>query len=111
MSGPSGPGGGIDENSGTLTITNSTIAGNSAQGFGAGIQENQWRADGRQLHHRLQLRAQHRPSGFGGGMNITQGPVTLDNTIIALNTDGPGLGAPADNLFSEGNPVSSASAL
>ena len=43
-------------------------------------------------------------------MNITQGPATLDNTIIALNTDGPGLGGPADNLFSEGNPVSSASA-
>ena len=43
-------------------------------------------------------------------MDVTQGPVTLDNTIIALNTDGPGVGAAADNIYSEGNPVSAASA-
>ena len=109
MSGPSGPGGGIDENSGTLTITNSTIAGNSAQGFGAGIQEN----DGALTAVNCTIAYNVEPStesGFGGGMDVTQGPVTLDNTIIALNTDGPGPGARADNIFSEGNPVSPASA-
>jgi len=110
VSGPSGPGGGIDENAGTLTLTNSTIAGNTAPGFGAGVQENQGALTA--VNCTIAYNYEHfiNHSGFGGGMNITQGPVTLDNTIIALNTEGPGLGGPADNLYSEGNPVSSASA-
>ncbi|HEV3311517.1 MAG TPA: choice-of-anchor Q domain-containing protein, partial [Chloroflexota bacterium] len=108
--GSSAPGGGIDENSGTLTITNSTVAGNSAQGFGAGIQENTGALTAVNCTIAYNYEDSITEIAFGGGMNVTAGPVTLDNTIIALNTDGPSLGGPADNLFSEGNPVSSASA-
>ncbi len=112
VSGPGGPGGGIDENAGTmgtLTITNSTIAGNSAQGLGAGIQENTGALLAVNCTIAYNVETASGASGLGGGMDITQGPVTLDNTLIALNTDGPGLGAPADNLFSDGEEVSPAS--
>jgi len=110
VSEPGGPGGGIDENSGTLTITDSTIAGNSANGVGAGIQENEGALTAVNCTIAYNYEHSGTESGDGGGMDITQGPVTLYNTIIALNTDGPGLGGPADNIYSEGNPVSSASA-
>jgi hypothetical protein len=109
VSGASGPGGGIDENSGTLTITNGTVAGNSAQGVGAGIQENEGALTAVNCTIAYNIETASGASGMGGGMDITQGPVTLDNTLIALNTDGTGLAAPADNLFSEGEDVSSAS--
>ncbi|HKI19542.1 MAG TPA: choice-of-anchor Q domain-containing protein, partial [Isosphaeraceae bacterium] len=44
-------------------------------------------------------------------MDITDGTATLDNTIIALNTDGTGGDAPPDNLYLDGSgTVSPASA-
>ena len=105
-----GTGGGIDEESGTLTLTNSTIAGNSAQYVGAGIHEN----SGTLTAVNCTIAYNTEPSngdGFGGGMDITEGTATLDNTIIALNTDGTGPGAPADNLYLDGSgTVSAASA-
>jgi len=103
-------GGGIDENSGTVTLTNSTIAGNSAQNVGAGIQQQ----SGRLTAVNCTIAYNTEPSngdGFGGGVNMTNGTATLYNTIIALNTDGTGPGAPADNIYSDGEgTVSDASA-
>ena len=32
------------------------------------------------------------------GLNVSGGPAILDNTIVALNTDGRGSGAPADDI-------------
>ena len=50
-------------------------------------------------------------AGFGGGIDITDGTATLNNTIIALNTDGTTSNAPPDNLYLDGNgTVSMASA-
>ena len=105
-------------------------------GAGRRVVRKRGHAEGHQQYHRRQLgrvgRRRHRRksgtlqavnctfaynnepsqfSGFGGGMNITDGTATLDNTIIALNTDGTGPGAPADNIFLNGDGmVSSASA-
>ncbi|MFI5455752.1 MAG: beta strand repeat-containing protein [Isosphaerales bacterium] len=107
---PFGTGGGIDENAGTLTVTNSTIADNSAQHVGAGIHEN----NGTLTAVNCTIAYNTEPSagdGFGGGMDITKGTATLYNTIIALNTDGTGAVAPADNIYLDGSgTVSSASA-
>ena len=105
-----GAGGGLYENGGTVTVTDSTIAGNSAEWVGAGIDENA----GTLTAVNCTIAYNTEPSqssGFGGGMNITNGTATLDNTIIALNTDGTGPGAKVDNIFlNGGGMVSSASA-
>jgi predicted outer membrane repeat protein len=106
----SGPGGGLYENGGTLNITNSTVAGNSAANFGAGIDENAGTLEA----VNCTIADNTEPStgdGFGGGLNVDQGTATLDNTIIALNTDGTGASAAPDNLFLDGSgTVSPASA-
>ena len=105
-----GSGGALYEDGGTLTATNSTIAGNSAGGLGAGIDENA----GTLQAVNCTIADNTEPStgdGFGGGLNVDQGTATLDNTLIALNTDGTGPGAPPDNLYLDGSgTVSSASA-
>ncbi len=105
-----GPGGGLYENTGTLNITNSTVAGNSAGDVGAGIDENA----GTLTAVNCTIADNTEPStgdGLGGGLNVDQGTATLDNTIIALNSDGTGASAPPDNLFLDGSgTVSSASA-
>ncbi len=103
-------GGGIYATAGALTITDSTVADNSAVGVGAGIDE----ATGTLKAVNCTIADNNEPStgaGLGGGINIDQGTATLDNTIIALNTDGTGTGASPDNLFIDGSgTVSSASA-
>ncbi len=105
-----GAGGGLYEDGGTLKVADSTIAGNSAEWVGAGIDENA----GTLTAVNCTIAYNNEPSqfsGFGGGMNITDGTATLDNTIIALNTDGTGPGAQADNIFlNGGGMVSSVSA-
>ncbi len=105
-----GRGGGLYENGGTMTVTNSTIAGNSAEWVGAGIDENA----GTLTAVNCTIAYNNEPSqfsGYGGGMNITEGTATLDNTIIALTTDGTVPGAPSDNLYLDGSgTVSAASA-
>ena len=98
-----GAGGGLyEETGGTLAVTNSTIAGNSAEWVGAGIDENA----GTLTAVNCTIAYNNEPSqfsGFGGGMNITNGTASLDNTIIALNTDGTGPGAQPDNFYLDGS--------
>ncbi len=110
VTGSSGTGGGIDEDSGSLAVTDSTIAGNSAQYVGAGIHDN----NGTLTAVNCTIAYNTEPStgaGLGGGIDITQGSATLNNTIIALDTDGTGPGASPDNLCLDGGgTVSSASA-
>ncbi len=107
--GGAGAGGGVYENGGTLTVTNSTVAGNSAGGVGAGIGENA----GTLTAVNCTIAENTEPStgdGLGGGLNVG-GTATLDNTIIALNTDGTGPGAVPDDLKLAGSgTVSSSSA-
>ena len=111
VTGSFGAGGALYENGGTLTVTNSTIAGNSAGGVGAGIDENA----GTLTSVNSTIADNTEPSdgdGLGGGLNVDQGTATLNNTIIALNTDGAGPGATPDNLYVDGSgTVSSASAF
>jgi hypothetical protein len=44
--------------------------------------------------------------GTGGALDVTAGTVTLDNTIVALNTDGTGSGAVADDIAGTVDPSS-----
>jgi hypothetical protein len=71
--------GGIQIDGGNLTVVNATIADNNV-------------ASG----------------GIGGALDVSAGTVTLDNTIIALNSNGTGTGAPADDIAGT---VSSSSAF
>src|SRR4029077_7376221 len=77
--------GGAIDNAGTATITDSTIALNSA-GLGGGIHNagtltvvSATIADNKATN-----------SGQGGGLNAASGMATLYDTIIALNTSGGG---------------------
>jgi hypothetical protein len=88
-------GGGI-WNSGTVTVTNSTIADNSAS-YGGGIFNDY----GTLTAVNSTVAYNEIPgggSGTGGGLDVVGGTATLDNTIVVLNTDGTGHGAPADDI-------------
>jgi hypothetical protein len=62
-------GGGLCVGGATLSLVNTTVAGNSV-------------ASG----------------GTGGGLNVNAGTATLDNTIVALNTSGTVSGAPSSDI-------------
>jgi hypothetical protein len=82
-------GGGL-ANSGTLAVTNSTFAGNSASDSGGGISN-----DGTLTLVNATI-AYNTVAGTssGGGLSVSPaGTATLDNTIVALNT---GAGGPDD---------------
>jgi len=80
-------GGGISDQ-GTLNASNSTIAGNAAQ-TGAGIYDS-----GVATLRNLTIAANHATTS-GGGLLLSGGSATIDNTIIAQNTIG-GTNAPDD---------------
>ena len=86
-----GDGGGI-HNAGTLTVTNSTLSDNSANGDGGGIDNN-----GKVTVTNSTLAA-NSAAFSGGGIDNNGGSAVLDNTIVALNTDGTDPGAPADDI-------------
>ena len=65
-------GGGIENNSGMVTVTNSTLSGNSA------------------------------PGGVGGGIRNSGGTVTLTNTIVAGNTTTSGCGPDLAGAYTSG---------
>ena len=93
-----GPGGGID-NAGTLSVTNSTLTGNSAITGGA-----IWSAGpGTFINATVAYNNVNSTSDDGGGMYLTAGSSTaLYNTIVVLNTAGTGLLAPANDIDNSG---------
>jgi hypothetical protein len=108
-----GSGGGIFVSGGALTITNSTVADNSLgapMGAGAGVYEKA----GTLVAVNCTIAYNSLPqgdSGNGGGIEVLNGTATVDNTIIALNTDGASPGAQPDNFYvNGGGSVSPASA-
>jgi len=78
----SGPGPGGIENDGTMTVTDSTIADNSAFVAGGGIDNYGT------LTVTNSTIAGNSAYFTGGGLDVENGAVTVDNTIIALNTNG-----------------------
>jgi len=106
-----GYGGGIADLA-TTTVINSTIVGNSAAG-GAGIfSYPDYPGNSGTLTVVNSTIAENIVSsgGIGGGLEVYPGPVTLNNTIVALNTDGTGSGATPDDIALSGGVVSSTSA-
>ena len=89
-------GGGID-NGGTLTVTNSTVADNNADG-GGGIDN-----DGALAITNSTIASNNATSGgMGGGLLVSSGTPTLNNTIVALNTSGVGNSTTPDDISLDG---------
>ncbi len=98
----SGSGGGIATERFKLTAVNCTIAGNSAGTSGGGL----WNAGPATLTN-CTIAYNVASDGGGGGLAAVAGVTTLDNTIVALNTDVGG--APADDITTSGGTLSSTS--
>ncbi|MBS0657516.1 MAG: cadherin-like domain-containing protein [Verrucomicrobia bacterium] len=86
--GGAGFGGAIFNDAGTLTVTNSTIAFNTARGGAGGAAFSTGGAGG--------------GAGFGGGIFNRSGTVTLTNATIARNTVAGGLGTVAGVATDDG---------
>jgi hypothetical protein len=101
-----GPGGGIYLFDGNARIINSTVAGNTASADGGGISVNgagELTLNAVTVARNLANSDETPISEGGGGLSHdTAGTVTVSNTILALNTLGPG---PRNDCT--GNPVSS----
>ena len=101
-------GGGIENDIGTLTITNSTIADNSGETTGGGIENNAGAMT--VFDSTIAYNQVFGAPGSGAGIFDRTGSTTnLYNTIVALNTDGAGTGAPADDIA--GTAVSAATRI
>ncbi len=81
----SGAGGGILNNQGTVTVQNSTLAGNSADYFGGGIMNNQGTVTVRNstLSGNSAGNGANTTGGGGGIMN-NQGTVTVQNSTFSV---------------------------
>jgi hypothetical protein len=95
--------GGIDNHGGALAITNSTIAFNSGGGISSGV-TSYWST--------LKVTNSTIASNSGGGIGIWDGSMaTLENTIVALNTQNADSSATPDDIFLGGGTVSSSGAF
>ena len=79
----SGAGGGILVSVGALTLANSTIAGNLADGFGGGIETRPNAVSNLTNDTISGNRSQH----DGGGVDNTGGTTTMHNTLVAGNSE------------------------
>ncbi len=86
-----GYGGGIDASGGSLTITNDTLADNSA-GIGGGIAIGSGASGDAALTAINDTIADNTAGNAGGGLDVIGGTASLFNTIVALNTDASGAG-------------------
>jgi hypothetical protein len=96
--------GGAIANLSGLTVTNSTVAGNSSDYNGGGIFNATFTAT--IVNSTIAYNEVLYSPGGGGGV-YSYFPLSLDNTIVDLNTDGSGAGATADDIA--GSAVSSSS--
>ena len=83
-------------NGATMTVTNSTIAFNSATGGGDFIVGGGIASVGTLTVTNSTIA--YNNAEEGGGLIVDFGRSTLNNTIVALNTNGTGSGAPADDI-------------
>jgi uncharacterized repeat protein (TIGR01451 family) len=97
-----GGGGGIENSFGPTTVINSTFSDNSADFFGGGIDN-----PGADLVVTSSTFSGNSDGEFGGGGIYNQGPLSLNNVLLANNTGGPG-----PDLFNNtgGSPVGSVTA-
>ncbi len=105
-------GGGI-YNSGSLTVSNSTISNNSAGSSGGGLFNgaNQEYSSVATVSDSTIAYNTVSSGGSGGGLDTSAGTATLNNTIVAQNTNGTGSGATPDDIALQGGAeVSSSSA-
>ena len=113
-----GAGGGVENDMGLASLTNCTLAANNAGGGGGGVMNNNSQSTanltnctltgntgngGGGLYNRGTLTmtsctvtANSGGNKGGGGMFNLTSPATLNNTIVALNTNGSTPGAPND---------------
>lgn len=80
----SGSGGAIENSGGAVTVTNSTIDANIASGAGGGIDNE---SGGSLSLTSATLSANFSDNGNGGGIDNNGGMLSLQNTIVAANID------------------------
>ncbi len=106
-----GPGGGINvlSNQGQTTLHQITVTNNNSAGNGGGIHDLGFNGGATSILHST-VTANHAASPtstsvVGGGVFSLGGPLTLDHTIVAGNTDEAGSAdAHADPIGFQGNP-------
>ncbi len=86
-----GNGGGINNGflgalSGTVVLTNSTVSGNTAQGFGGGLRNVSSAANAITITNST-FHGNTAQTGAGGGINTNAGTVSVVNTTITNNSD------------------------
>jgi predicted outer membrane repeat protein len=102
-------GGGLDSSDTTLTMTNCTIACNTAASLGGGFDEESWGGTATLTNDTITGNRVTSGSGgnLGGGVYAAKA-VTLYNTIVAGNFQGPAPGTTPDDI---GGSVTSSSAF
>jgi predicted outer membrane repeat protein len=89
--------GGIINNGGTLTVTNSTFSGNSAGAYGGGIYNN----GGTLTVTNSTFSGNSAPGGYGGGIANYAGTVTATNSTFSGNS----AGASGGGIYNNGGSV------
>ena len=106
-----GLGGGVYlDNNTTASISNSTISGNSSDGAGGGIWADVQTGQTLTIEHSTITRNtsdSNKDGGPGGGIFFSTGTggVTLENTIVAHNTDNSGVAPDLDHTTGATHPV------
>jgi len=99
-------GGGFSQDGGTLTLANSTISGNAADGIGEGGGVLVLGGTMALTHVTIANNRAVLSSGSGGGLrNRTGSGITLANALVAGNTAPTGVGPDCNGAFTLAAPV------
>jgi hypothetical protein len=93
-----GNGGGILNSSGIVTLTNSTVAGNTASGDGGGIDNQSGTFN--LYNSTVAANSAGSVTGLGGGIFYSGGSINLLNTIVAANSASSGRDVSSTSNFS-----------